>query len=141
MARQDAHDAFGARRDDHIDSVFGQHQAFSDDEVRVIAELAHRLKRRVTIHARGSEAVDAAIKAGVDWIMHGELMTDEVIERLAASGIPLCPTLTLPANTAEFGECVGASPRRVYHYARHMERSAPVLQRARKAGERSMWRA
>ena len=64
------------------DSVFGQHQAFSDEEVRVITELAHRLKRRVTIHARGSEAVDAAIKAGVDWIMHGELMTDEVIERL-----------------------------------------------------------
>lgn len=116
------------------DSVFGQHQAFSDEEVRVITELAHRLKRRVTIHARGSEAVDAAIKAGVDWIMHGELMTDEVIERLAASGIPLCPTLTLPANTADYGERVGASPRRVYHYARHMERSAPVLQKARKAG-------
>jgi imidazolonepropionase-like amidohydrolase len=61
-------------------------------------------------------------------------MTDEVIEKLVASGIPLCPTLTMPANTAQFGEMVGANPRRVYYYAQHMERSARVLERARQAG-------
>ncbi|HLI27706.1 MAG TPA: amidohydrolase family protein [Chloroflexota bacterium] len=116
------------------DSMFGQYQAFADDEVALITETAHRLKRRVTIHARGPGEVAAAVKAGVDWIMHGELMTDEVLDLLVQSGIPLCPTLTLVANTAQWGERVGASPRRCYFYAKHLEKAAETLTKARKAG-------
>ena len=41
--------------------------------------------------------------AGFDWIMHGNIMTDETMERLAASGIPLVPTLLLLANLADYG--------------------------------------
>ncbi len=61
----------------------------------------------MTIHARGSAEVGAAVAAGFDWIMHGNIMSDEVIERLAASGIPLVPTLLLLANVRDFGELVG----------------------------------
>ncbi len=44
----------------------------------------------------------------MDWIMHGNIMTDETIERLAESGIPLVPTLLLLANIADWGHLVGA---------------------------------
>jgi len=61
-------------------------------------------------------------------------MTDEVLDLLVQSGIPLCPTLTLVANTAQWGERVGASPRRCYFYAKHLEKAAETLTKARKAG-------
>ena len=36
------------------DSPFGEYQAFTDDELKQIADLAHQLGKKVTIHARGS---------------------------------------------------------------------------------------
>ena len=35
------------------DSPFGEFQSFSDDEMKLIADLTHQLKRKITIHARG----------------------------------------------------------------------------------------
>ena len=47
--------------------------------------------------------------------MHGNVMTDEVIEKLAASRIPLVPTLLLLANIADFGNLrvPARTPRRL----------------------------
>lgn len=116
------------------DSPYGDVQAFSGDELKEVADLTHRLRRKVTIHARGGAEVDAAVAAGFDWIMHGNLMSDEVIERLADSGIPLVPTLLLLANWADFGALVGV-PTRIRDGARRMlDRTADTLHRAHEAG-------
>ena len=104
------------------DSPAGEYQAFRDDELKQIADLVHQLGRRVTIHARGSAEVGASVRAGLDWIMHGNSMTDEVIEELAASGIPLVPTIMLPANIAEWGDRCGASTASREHRMRSLER-------------------
>ena len=40
--------------------------------------------------------------------MHGNIMTDETIENLAASRIPLVPTLLLLSNVGDWGHLVGA---------------------------------
>jgi imidazolonepropionase-like amidohydrolase len=116
------------------DSGGGQLQAFTGDELKAIADLTHRLRRRITIHAVGSAEVDAAIAAGFDWIIHGYLMTDETIGRLAESRIPLIPTLTLIANSADFGHLVGARTRDSRR--RTLEMAAGTLQKAHKAGVR-----
>jgi imidazolonepropionase-like amidohydrolase len=116
------------------DSPMGEYQAFLPDELKRISELTHQLNRRVTIHARGSAEVGAAVDAEFDWIMHGNVMSDDVIERLAASRIPLVPTLLLLANWADFGHLVGVPSGRRDGAKRMMEVTADTLHRAHQAG-------
>ena len=118
------------------DSPMGNYQAFMDDEIAVIAEVAHLLNKKVTIHARGSANVDAAVKAGVDWIMHGNAMNDDTIERLAESGIPLVPTLTLLANLRDWGLVAGVPQAKVDAYNRILDYTAVSLHKAHDAGVR-----
>lgn len=116
------------------DSPYGQYQAFTNDELKRISELTHQLGVKVTIHARGSAEVKGAVEAGFDWIMHGNVMTDEVIELLAKSRIPLVPTLLLLANLADWGDLCGAPANQRDGCRRMLEKTADTLHRARKAG-------
>jgi imidazolonepropionase-like amidohydrolase len=116
------------------DSPYGDYQAFTNDELKQVTELAHQLNKRVTIHARGPAEVGAAVDAGIDWIMHGNVMTDDVIERMAGQGTPLVPTLLLLANIAEWGERVGSPAPLRDGMARALEKTADSLHRAHAAG-------
>ncbi|MCW2943749.1 MAG: amidohydrolase [Actinoallomurus sp.] len=116
------------------DSPMGEHQAFTTDEMKALADLAHQLGRQITIHARGSAEVDAAVQAGIDWIMHGNVMTDATIEHLAQSGIPLVPTLLLLANVADWGGLVGTPGPLHDGMARMLDKTAETLHRAHDAG-------
>jgi imidazolonepropionase-like amidohydrolase len=118
------------------DSPFGEYQAFTGDELKQIADLAHQLGKKVTIHARGSAEVSAAVAAGFDWIMHGNIMTDEVIEALAAAEIPLVPTLLLLANAADYGTLVGTPAPFRNGCRRMLDKTADTLHRAHAAGVR-----
>ena len=120
------------------DSPYGEFQAFTYDEMARVTEVAHQLHRKVTIHARGAPEVSAAVRAGVDWVMHGNLMTDEVIEQLAESKTPLCPTLLLHANWSQYGALFGV-PRPIKEGTKRMlERSAQTLHKAHEAGVKFM---
>lgn len=116
------------------DSPNGDFQAFTDEEVRVLTELVHQLGKKITIHARGKGEVRAAVRAGVDWIMHGNIMDERTVDELAASGIPLVPTLLLLANWADYGERVGV-PRHYIDGAKAMlEVTSKSLHLAHAAG-------
>jgi imidazolonepropionase-like amidohydrolase len=52
------------------------------EEMRAIAEEAHKLGRKVAAHAHGTESIKDAIRAGIDSIEHSSLIDDEGI-RLA----------------------------------------------------------
>jgi imidazolonepropionase-like amidohydrolase len=116
------------------DSPYGQYQAFTTDEMKTLADLTHQLGKKITIHARGSAEVDAAVSAGMDWIMHGNIMSDETVAHLAESGIPLVPTLLLFGNVADWGPLVGAPARMRDGMKGMLERSADALHRAHSAG-------
>ena len=116
------------------DSVLGDFEAFSRDEVKAMSDAAHRLNKRITMHARGSNNVDSAVAAELDWIMHGNTMRDDTIERLADSGIPLAPALLLLGNLSEFGEAVGVPARKRDIYSRVLDATAESLNKAREAG-------
>jgi len=116
------------------DSPYGEYQAFSGEELKAIADLAHRLNRKVTIHARGSAEVSAAVAAGLDWIMHGNVMTDQTIAELAESRIPLVPTLLLLANIADYGHLAGAPQQASDNCRRMLDKTADSLHRAHAAG-------
>jgi imidazolonepropionase-like amidohydrolase len=116
------------------DSPYGDFQAFTTHEMTELAALAHQLGKKITIHARGSAEVDAAVTAGMDWIMHGNVLTDETIAHLADSGIPLVPTLLLLANAGDWGHLVGAPVPLRDGMKQMLERTADALHRAHAAG-------
>jgi imidazolonepropionase-like amidohydrolase len=118
------------------DSPYGQYQAFTRDEMCEAADLVHQLGKACTIHARGSAELDAAVTAGFDWIMHGNLMTDETIDHLAASGIVLVPTLLLLANMVDWPQLTGTTPGDLAAIQAMLEKTSESLHRAHAAGVR-----
>jgi imidazolonepropionase-like amidohydrolase len=118
------------------DSPFGEFQAFTGDEMKLVADLAHQLKRRVTIHARGNDEARAAVRAGVDWIMHANVIDDQTVQELADSKILLVPVLALLANWADFGKYVGVPVELQDTCRRMLELSGDSYHRAKAAGVR-----
>ena len=112
----------------------GSVPAFRKEELAVMVDEAHRLGKRVTAHARSGVAVMDCLDAGVDWIMHGDYMTREQADRLAASGVPLCPALTLLANIAEWGHLAGCSNPRIERNRRNFEVAVEILRYAYRQG-------
>ncbi|HKY27457.1 MAG TPA: amidohydrolase family protein, partial [Pyrinomonadaceae bacterium] len=67
-------------------------RTLSPEEVKVIVEEAHRMKRRVTAHALEDAAVRIAVDAGVDSVEHAYDVSDEVLKLMAQKQIVLVAT-------------------------------------------------
>jgi imidazolonepropionase-like amidohydrolase len=70
-------------------------QQYSDEELAAIADEAHRAGLKVAAHAHGDDGIRAAIRAGIDCIEHGSLMTDETLEEFIERGTFLVATTYL----------------------------------------------
>ena len=68
----------------HGDSVGGQQ--LTQEEMDAIVSEAHRWGRKVAVHAHGTEAIKAALRAGADSIEHASLIDDEGIKLAKAKG-------------------------------------------------------
>jgi imidazolonepropionase-like amidohydrolase len=66
---------------------------FTDEEAKAICDETHRLGHKVASHAGGREAIEQALKAGVDSIEHGNGMDAPLIDLLIAKGAAWCPTI------------------------------------------------
>lgn len=65
----------------------------SQEELNAIVDEAHRLHKKVAVHAHGAEGARFAIRAGVDSIEHGSFMGDEELRMMKERGTYLVPTL------------------------------------------------
>jgi imidazolonepropionase-like amidohydrolase len=70
-------------------------QQYSDEELRAVADEAHRRGLRVAAHTHGADAVRAAVEAGIDCIEHGFLIDDATIKLMVERGTFLVPTTAL----------------------------------------------
>ncbi|HEX8090100.1 MAG TPA: amidohydrolase family protein [Blastocatellia bacterium] len=68
------------------------------EEMKVIVEEAHRVRRKVAAHAIGDQATRIAAEAGVDSIEHAYVVPDDVLKVMAEKKIFLVPT-DGPADT------------------------------------------
>lgn len=74
---------------------------FTDEEARAIVDEAHRLGRKVAAHAIGWDGIDAALRAGVDSIEHGDGLTDDLLARMKKQDVAWCPTMFVGVYVAE----------------------------------------
>src|SRR5699024_7063256 len=63
------------------------------DELKVIANVAHKFGLKVASHAIGREGILNSINAGIDTIEHGHYLDDNLIKMMEKKGIAWNPTL------------------------------------------------
>ena len=109
--------------------------AFNQEETTAMVTEAHRLGKRVAVHARGTAATLYSARAGADLIFHASFMDDEGLDTVLENGCALCPTLTLIYNNIEFSRPGdGAWPGFVEAHREEFESACEALTKARKAG-------
>jgi imidazolonepropionase-like amidohydrolase len=107
---------------------------FSEEEIRVAVDEAHRWGRTVAIHAQSYDSVRFALRAGVDTIEHGTRMDDETIALFAKSDAVLVPTLSTLFSVLELGASLNLLPKQRQEMAVNEPLWLDSLERARVAG-------
>jgi len=70
-------------------------QLMTNDEMRVAVETAHSLGMKVAAHIYPAEAIENAVRAGVDSVEHGSFATAQTFALMKAHGTYLVPTLSV----------------------------------------------
>jgi imidazolonepropionase-like amidohydrolase len=116
------------------DSYWGDTQTVSLDELRAVVDEAHRRGVCVTIHSRGSGSTRDAALAGVDWIYHADLATDEDLDAVAAAGVPIMPVFTQCQLIADQDESKGFNRQMRARVQAQLDKNYEAIRKARKRG-------
>lgn len=73
----------------------------SEAEIRAVVDAAHHLGMKVAVHAQNKEAVDLAVRSGVDSIEHGAGADAESYRLMKEHGTYLVPTMLIAAKLQE----------------------------------------
>ena len=120
---------------DAMNPSTGLISGYTQEETDAMVAEAHRLGRKVVVHARGAEAVLYSARAGADVILHASWMDDEGLEAVVNNGCMLCPTLSLVINDILFTRPTdGCHPGFPDAHKRELESARVVLPKAREAG-------
>jgi imidazolonepropionase-like amidohydrolase len=84
---------------------------FSEGEVAVATEEAHRWGRTVAVHAQSYDSVRFALRAGVDTVEHGTRMDDASIALFKGSKSIYVPTLCTLFSVLELGQKLNLLPK------------------------------
>ncbi|HXT76085.1 MAG TPA: amidohydrolase family protein [Candidatus Eisenbacteria bacterium] len=82
------------------DGVLHSMVNFTDEEAKAIVDETHRLGKRVAAHCIGSDGIEAALRASVDTVEHGDGLTDALINELVRKNVYWVPTITVGAYVA-----------------------------------------
>jgi imidazolonepropionase-like amidohydrolase len=110
------------------------------EEMRAIAEEAHRSKVKVAVHATTETGIQTSIDAGADSIEHGDAVTDQMLKQMKDKGtfFDLTETFAGGRLRALVQKSVVLSPeneQRLAQYQEHLDRKAALrVQRVLKSG-------
>ena len=116
------------------DSYWGDTQTVAPEELTAVVNEAHRRGVKVAIHSRGSGSTRAAALAGVDWIFHADLATDDDLDAVAKAGIPIMPVFAQCLLVAEQSQELGFSPTMRDRVTAQLETSYRTIEQARARG-------
>ncbi|MCP3965553.1 MAG: amidohydrolase family protein [Lentisphaerae bacterium] len=75
----------------------GEHPSmvqFTFEEVAAAVDEAHRKLKKVMVHCMASDAARMAIKAGIDCLEHGNLLSEEIISMMKENNVSFVPTMS-----------------------------------------------
>lgn len=73
--------------------VCADHNAFSEEELKAIADTAHRRKIKLAAHIWDEDSIRKSIAAGADSIEHCGIMSDKTVDEMVQKGVYLVPTM------------------------------------------------
>jgi imidazolonepropionase-like amidohydrolase len=76
-------------------------QTMTNEEIKATIDTAHNLGMKVAAHAHGKQAIDNAIKLGIDSIEHGTYADSESFKLFIEHGTYLVPTLLVSEQVYE----------------------------------------
>jgi imidazolonepropionase-like amidohydrolase len=82
----------------------GLFAAFTQEETTAMVREAHRLGRKVAVHARGREGALYAARAGADILYHASRIDDEGVRAAVGEGCSIVPSLLLLFNNIEYAQ-------------------------------------
>ncbi|MDF2771780.1 MAG: N-ethylammeline chlorohydrolase [Geminicoccaceae bacterium] len=71
---------------------------WTEEELQAIVDETKRLGKKVSAHATGWEGIDAALRAGVHSIEHGDGLTPDLMDRMMKQRVYWCPTIFVGAR-------------------------------------------
>jgi imidazolonepropionase-like amidohydrolase len=74
---------------------------FTPEEMKAIADIAHKLGLKVMAHAHGARGIQQAAEAGIDSIEHGTYLDEAAAKAMKANGTVLVPTLMALEGVSE----------------------------------------
>ena len=116
------------------DSYWGDRQTIGQTDLSAITEEAHQLGLTVSIHARGAGTTRAAALAGVDWIFHADLATEEDLDVVAESGVPIMPVFTQCHVIETVDNIPGVGPLTRRRVAEQLHVAYATIRKARQRG-------
>lgn len=111
----------------------GQWQ-FEVDELEAAVRVARAAGTYVMAHCYEDQAITNCVEAGIKTIEHGNLMSSETAELMAARGTYLVPTLSVIYVLAEKGQAEGFDSFMMAKLKQVLPRALEGLERAYKAG-------
>jgi len=112
----------------------GELLVWTEDEMKACCDTAHDLGIPVTAHCRSDESTAAAVRAGVDLILHASYISEDTVQLLVDHGTPVCPTFTFLANLADYGAAVGAGIGQEDLFRGEIRATAKMMRAAYDAG-------
>ncbi|WP_439532775.1 amidohydrolase family protein [Polymorphobacter sp.] len=83
----------------------------TDEEMKVLVEVAHRNNMKVTAHNGSVQAAEQALRYGIDCFEHGYYLDDATLKQMKAKGVWLVPTIVVSQPGAyEFYKKIGSPP-------------------------------
>lgn len=115
-------------------SAFGvlTEEGLSEDEIRVMIQMAHEEGMAVMAHGNGDGLVRAALEAGVDSLEHGNYLEQETLALLAESRTVWIPTLAPVGNLLGCGRFPDDAVEQILQ--RQMEQVRYVFERGGRLG-------
>lgn len=109
-------------------------QTFSDVEMRVASETAHKFGKPIAIHSYGQAGGVAALRAGAESVEHPAGLTDATIAEWAKTGTVYVPTIDHNRFYAENAKLFGYTPAQVVSLDSFRILNLETARRAHKAG-------
>jgi imidazolonepropionase-like amidohydrolase len=83
--------------------------------LRAVVDAVHAAGGRVAVHSQHAAGGAAAVAAGVDSVEHGMCLDPALLDRMAAQGIALTPTLSVITASLARARAADDSPRRRWY--------------------------